>query len=59
MFIYCPIPNSLNQHRKSCMVDSEENYKVILGVKRLKKERLEGKIELEERKKSERSPTSV
>lgn len=59
MFIYCPIPNSLNQHRKNCMVDSEENYKVILGVKRLKKERLEGKIELEERKKSERSPTSV
>ena len=43
MFIYCPIPNSLNQHRKSCMADSEENYKEILGVKRLKKERLGGK----------------
>ena len=25
------------------MADSEENYKVILGVKRLKKERLGGK----------------
>ena len=41
------------------MADSEENYKVILGVKRLQKERLGGKIELEVRKKSERSPTSV
>ena len=50
MFIYCPISNSLNQHRKNCMADSEENYKVILGVKRLKKERLEGKIELEVRR---------
>ena len=32
------------------MADSEENYKVILGVKRLKKERLGGKIELEVRR---------
>lgn len=43
MFIHCPIPNSLNKHGKNCMVESEENYKVILGVKRLKKERLGGK----------------
>ena len=27
--------NSLNQHKKNCIIDSKENYKFDLGVKGL------------------------
>ena len=31
-----PIPSSLNQYHKNCVIDSKENYKSDLGVKGLK-----------------------
>ena len=31
-----PIPDSLNQHHKNCMVDSKENYQLDLGSERVK-----------------------
>ena len=33
-----PILNSLNKRYKNCMVDSKENYKFDVGIKRVKSE---------------------